>query len=57
MSIVVPFSKPSTSQIVGSGVTAPPASDPFLLMSAAQMNADRKAKSKEKPSGQTAVGS
>lgn len=57
MAIIVPFSKPSTSQIVGSGVTAPPASDPFLLMSAAQMNADRKSKSKEKSSGQTAVGS
>lgn len=56
MAIVVPFSKPSTSQLAGSGAV-PPATDPFLLMSAAQMNADRKSKSKEKPSGQTAVGS
>lgn len=56
MAIVVPFSKPQASAMIGSGVT-PPATDPFLLMSAAQMNADRKSKSKEKPGGQTAIGS
>lgn len=55
MAIVVPFSKPQVSAMIGSGVT-PPATDPFLLMSAAQMNADRKNKNADKETSRNVLG-
>jgi len=40
MAIVVPFSKPQPSSMLGSSASSPDTADPFSLMAAAQMNTE-----------------